>query len=399
MNKRAYAIIVAGFFTVSIAYAIRYAYGMLLPEMLPDLGISKTQAGAIFAIYFVVYTVFTPVLGTLTDLYNYRLLLTVFSALLAAGALMMALASSFIQTGLIFAVAGLGHAACWAPVAALVQKWVPNNKRGTAMSVVTMGVGLGVFVWGGLLPIIVAASNWRSGWLVLGLCAVVVVALNFILVRNPPDHSPPQITAAQKLMYVGTLYKTLFKDHVFWRIALAYLFIGFNVLIPFTFLPVYAREVLHLDYASATRLIGLIALFGIAGQLILGTLSDVIGRINVLIICGLIMGSGCLGMVLFHSEWGLYAVVCFYGLGYGAIWPVYAAAASDFFSRSKTGSVVGLWTVFLGVGSIAAPILGGWLIDKTGYYSSTFLTGVVSGVVSSIILVTVLKFESKQRAK
>ena len=37
MKKRTFAIIVAGFFTVSIAYAIRYGYGMLLPEMLMAL--------------------------------------------------------------------------------------------------------------------------------------------------------------------------------------------------------------------------------------------------------------------------------------------------------------------------------------------------------------------------
>jgi hypothetical protein len=36
---------IAGFFTVFIAFAVRYAYGLLLPEMIPALAISKTQAG------------------------------------------------------------------------------------------------------------------------------------------------------------------------------------------------------------------------------------------------------------------------------------------------------------------------------------------------------------------
>ncbi len=48
MSKRAVVIIFAGFLTVFIAYAVRYAYGMLLPEMLHTLSISKTQAGVVY---------------------------------------------------------------------------------------------------------------------------------------------------------------------------------------------------------------------------------------------------------------------------------------------------------------------------------------------------------------
>jgi len=58
LSKRAIAIIIAGFFTVLVAFAIRYAYGLLLPHMLPSLGISKTEAGIIFSSYFIAYTLF-----------------------------------------------------------------------------------------------------------------------------------------------------------------------------------------------------------------------------------------------------------------------------------------------------------------------------------------------------
>ena len=63
MSKRAYGVLTASFFTIFIAYAIRYGYGLLLPEMLPTLGISKTQAGIIYASYFFAYTIFSPISG------------------------------------------------------------------------------------------------------------------------------------------------------------------------------------------------------------------------------------------------------------------------------------------------------------------------------------------------
>jgi MFS family permease len=395
MTRRAYAIIIACFFTVSIAYGIRYAYGMLLPEMLPALGITKAEAGIIFAVYFVVYTLCTPVLGTLSDLFNYRLLVTLFTAVLAAGGVLMAYADGFVKACLMFSLAGLGHAACWAPVAALVFKWVPDHKRGTALSFVTMGVGLGVPLWGTLLPIIVSVADWRACWLVMGLFGFCVAVLNFALVRNPVASDRPKSSVREHARHVWRNYKSFFKNRAFWIIGIAYLLVGFNVLVPFTFLPVYARESLNLTYATSTRFIAVIALFGIVGQLTLGMLSDTMGRITVMILCSLIMGTGCLGMIFFQTAWGLYACTAFYGLGYGAVWPVYAASASDFFSKSKTGSVVGLWTVFLGIGSIASPVICGWTIDKTASYAWAFSLGLCSSGLSGLILVQMLSPKMK----
>lgn len=395
MTRRAYAIIIACFFTVSIAYGIRYAYGMLLPEMLPDLGITKTEAGIIFAVYFMVYTLCTPVLGTLSDLFNYRLIVSLFTVILAIGAFLMAYTDGLLNACLVFSVAGLGHAACWAPVAALVSKWVPDHKRGTALSFVTMGIGIGIPLWGILIPIIVSAADWRASWQVMGLFGLGVAGLNVALVRNPVTSDRPKTSLREHAGNAWSTYKTLFRNRTFWIIGTAYLLVGFNVLVPFTFLPVYARESLSLAYATSTRFVAVIALFGIAGQLTLGTLSDTVGRINVLILCSFIMGTGCLGMIFFRTEWGLYLCTAFYGLGYGAVWPVYAASASDFFSKSKTGSVVGLWTVFLGLGSIVSPVICGWTIDKTASYSWTFTLGLCSSFLSALVLMQLLSPKMK----
>ena len=385
MTKRAYAVIVAGFFTVSIAFAIRYGYGILLPEMLPDLDLTKTRAGAIFAAYFIAYTIASPILGILTDRFNYRILLTLFSGFLAVGALLMAGVSTLWQACIAFSIAGLGHAACWAPVAALVQRWVPDNRRGAALSTVNLGLGLGIPLWSLLLPVIIQWSHWKTGWIAMGLFGLGVAALNFILVRNPapvagdPLPHPPKPSLKQS-------YGAIFRDRRFWIIGTAYLFVGFNVLVPFAFLPVYATESLGLPYAQATRFVAVIALSGIGGQLTLGFFSDAIGRVQVMILCGLIMGLACLGMAQAQHQWALYASTCCYGLGYGAVWPTYGAAASDFFSKQHTGGIVGLWTLFLGAGSVVSPVVCGWTIDVSGHYQWAFGLGICSGLLSAAIL-------------
>ena len=387
MQRRAYAIVLTGVLTVLIAYSIRYGYGMLLPEMLPALGISKMQAGTIFTLYFIIYTLFSGILGILSDLYSYRAMLALFTALLGAGALMMGYVDSFIQACLAFSIAGLGHAACWAPVTGLVQKWVPDNRRGIALSFVSLGIGIGLILWGFLLPIIVARADWRAGWQALGYSAFVIALLNLVLIREPAGvdrHSKSD--ANTRLSEFWSSFRALFGSKTFWIIGIAYMLIGFNVLVPFTFISVYAREALQLPYHESTRFIAVIAFMGIVGQFSLGPLSDRLGRIKMVVCCTTLMALGCLGMAFSHRVVELYLLAGIYGVGYGAVWLLYAAAARDFFPRETIGSVVGMWTVFYGIGSIASPVICGWTIDITAGYTWAFILGFLSGMLSNVAL-------------
>ena len=389
MTKRGYAVIVAGFLTVAIAFSIRYGYGLLLPEMLGDLGISKAQAGGIYASYFLMYTISTPILGALTDRFNYRLILPLFTALLGCGAGLMAVANTLWVACLFFAVAGVGHAACWAPVAALVQKWVPDHRRGTALSVVTMGLGVGMPVWTVVMPVLVKASDWRAGWLGLGGFCLVVAVLTFVLVRNPETDAVDgdRLQASKPTFWES--YRSIVKDRAFWFIGIGYFFVGALVIIPYGFVSVFAREALGLPYAVATRFVAVIALSGIVGQLTLGPMSDTIGRVRVMMICALIMGVACLGLALSTQSWMVYLSCGIFGCGYGAVWAAYAASASDFFPKEYTGGVVGLWTLMLGVGSVISPVVSGWTIDVSGGYVWAFVLGLVFGLLSTLVLLGV----------
>lgn len=394
MNIRGYGVCIAAFFTVSIVYAVRYGYGMLLPGMLVSLEITKTEAGVIYASYFIAYTVFSPILGTLSDRFDSRLLLTFFSALLSAGAFLMAYATTVAEAAVIFALAGVGHAACWAPLVSLVQQWVDDRHRGTALAVVTMGSSVGIAAWSLLLPTIVERSNWQAGWIQLGIFGFFVAGLNYLLIRNPKGSGGVLSTSSRSKItkrsagvpgcqFKGSLH--------LWLIGCSYLLIGFTVLVPFTFLSVYAAEELHLSYATATRFFTIIAVAGIVGKLSLGVLSDRWGRIRVMMMCGCLLGAGCWGVANLAD---LRLKICFVvmiGIGFGAVWPVYAAAAMDFFPKSAAGSVLGLWTFFLGLGSIVSPIICGWSIDFSGSYSWAFNLGFVAAMISAALLLPLLR--------
>ncbi len=389
MNKKIVLIVISGFLTVSIAYAIRYAFGMLLPEMLHPLQLNKTQAGGVLSAYFIIYTIFSPILGMLSDHYSYRGILTTFTAILGLGALAMSWATGFVSAVFFYSLCAFGHAACWAPVMVLVQKWVPERQRGTLTSIVAMGVGTGIFIWGILLPPITNKFGWRSGWMALGIVGLAIALLNLFFIRNPqknPDTIHVERVPEKTLL---AAYRAIFSQTTFWLVALAYLFVGMNVIAQFAFLPIYTREFLGVDLAISTRFISIIALSGIIGQILLGPASDKFGRIKLMIVCGIMMGSGCLGYIWFHRIWQLNLITLFYGIGYGAVWPLYAAAASDLFPRKHVGGIIGLWTLFMGIGSIISPAVCGRIIDTTGSYTGVFLFTASAGLCSALFLLCI----------
>ena len=387
MNRRL-AVLVACFWTIFTSYAVRYGYGILLPEMLSPLAISKTEAGVIYASFFIAYTILSPILGLLGDRYNVHLLLTLFVAIFGAGTFLMAYSTSILQASLFFTLAGIGSAVCWAPTMALAQRWTSSKHRGKTLAFIDVGSACGIVGTSTIIPLIVTAYDWRSGWISLGALAFAVAFLNLLTVQNYPEEQPEfhEISPRKQTTDpVSVIYMSLLRDVRFWLIGLAYLLTGFSIIIPFTFLSTYAVEELSFAYEASTRLITAIGVGAIIGKITLGPLSDKIGRIKVMMICALLISGGSLGMA-YGQGIGLVILTVVFSFGYGAAWSMYAASASDYFSKKSSGSIIGLWTVFLGVGSIISPVIAGWIADNTGTLSWSFVLAAAGGVVSLLLL-------------
>jgi MFS transporter, OFA family, oxalate/formate antiporter len=392
MNKNTLAVLIACFLTVLIAYSVRYSYGTLLPEMLTSLSITKAQAGVIYASYFIAYSILSPIFGLLSDRINMRVLISVFVAVMGVGTFLMQFPTSVVQASIFFTIAGIGCAACWAPVMALAQRWISDKHRGLNLAIIDAGSSLGVMMSGAFIPVVVAGFDWQMGWRILGIAAIVLGAVDLILIRNRPASEPKKAPVKYKGQgkLGGMTYRQVLRDRRFWLIGLAYLLTGFVVIIPFTFISTYAVQELSFPYGSATLLITIIGAGGLLGKLTLGPLSDKIGRLRILILCAIILALGSLGIA--YSRGIALMVICgLFGIGYGACWALYAACASDFFSKQSAGGIIGLWTFFLGVGSIMAPIIAGWTADTTGTLMWAFVMAAVAGIGSLLLLLPVLR--------
>ena len=385
MNKR--LVLAACFITVFVAYAVRYGYGILLPEMLKSLDITKTDAGIIYSAFLFAYTVASPVCGFISDRYGSRWLLSLFVALLGIGAFFMSRVTTILQATLFFGLAGIGAAACWAPVIALAQKWTSHEHRGKTLSYIDIGSAFSIIAMAALVPFIIRNLDWRAGWMILGALGIAVGIFNFFVVKNPPDELPekPNKKPASSKP-AGVPLSALFKSSKFWLFGLGYLFTGFAIQVPFTFLNTYAVQEQSFSYDTAATLFTVLGIGAIISKLIIGPVSDKTGRLKMIFLCGILICLGCLVMA-YRNTVTLYMAAFIFALGYGAVWAMYAAVASDYFHKESSGTIIGIWTLFLGVGLVLAPIMSGWLADATGTLTWSFGLGAVGGLMSVVLLI------------
>ena len=390
-------VFIACFLTVFVAYAVRYGYGILLPDMLDSLGISKTDAGVIFSSFLIAYTIGSPVCGYISDRYGSRWLISGFVVLMGAGAFLMSLATSIGQASLFFALAGLGAAACWAPVVALAQKWATQKRRGMTIALIDTGSALSIIGMAVLVPFIIDRYDWQTGWVILGIVTMAVGIVNFLVIKNPPGNLLYNPDQKSKLpQSPGTPLSVFFRSPKFWFFALGYLFVGIVVTVPFTFLSTYAVEELNYSYNMAANVMTVLGIGAIASKLTFGPLSDKTGRLKMMLLCSFFMGLGVLGMSL-HYLAALFISAFIFSLGYGAVWAMYAAAASDYFEKASSGTIIGIWTVFLGIGLALAPIISGWMADAFNTLTWSFVLGGVGGILSALLLIPLWKTDSQTR--
>lgn len=373
-----------------VSYSIRLGYGVALPEMIRDLGLTRTGAGSIYNAYLIAYLAGSPVAGYLGDRLGARRLMGVCALLLGLGVALLGRSTGLASAAAAFALAGLGATGMWAPLVAVVQRWFAPQRRGLTLGILSTGYGLGMAGVGVGFPLVAADLGWRWGWYLLGGAALALALVNGLaLVSRPEDAGrrpwgeglplPGTAPAAEAAAGLGAV----FRDPNFWLIGGAYAAVSFALYGFTTFMVDFARHGLGLPLAAAGRLATVHGSFQVAGVLTLLPLSDRLGRrATILIANGLI--AACLAAVagFGHDARTLTALVAVLAMFYGATFPVYSACAGDYFPRSLMGTVVGAWAPFFGVGAMATHWVTGLLRDATGGYTAAFALHAAAAALS-----------------
>jgi sugar phosphate permease len=394
----AWIILAVCFVNLFINYGIRLGYGVILPEMIRTMGITRKEGGEIFNAYFYAYILFSPFVGYITDRLGARVVIPVFGVILGVGTFMMGLSNGFWQAAFTFCFVGIGAAAMWTPIITLVQRWFAVNRRGMALGILSAGFGLGFATMGRLYPAIVAHWNWRYCWYILGIAALVMIVVNVILLRSKPEDtgrlpwgtrtddpvaSAPAAPAGKQRSCYGEILST----KRFWMIAASYFAIGATLYMITTFMVDYARYQLGFAYDRASFLATMHGFGQVAGVLTIPAISDRVGRKRTILASNIFIALTIIWIVLSGANAAmLYAGVFLFGIFYGATFPLYGACGGDYFRKEIIGTVIGAFTPFYAFGAIGAHWFGGYIRDVTGSFSIPFIVAIGLAATSALMM-------------
>jgi sugar phosphate permease len=354
--------------------------------MIKDLQMTKTQAGMIKGVFSLTYLLFSPLMGWLTDRMGGRKVISFFCLFLGGGTFLMGKANGFTSAAFFYCLIGIGAAAGWVPITALIQNWFGARKRGLVLGILSVSSGIGFGLMGLILPVIVLKYHWRAGWSILGLFGFSLVLMNGFLLRDKPEKmgflpwgesdKSNQTTKGMNPAVRGVDYFGILRKPPFWIIGISYLTVSYGIYAIVDFIVTYGTMELKIPYRVASLLITVISFTGVFGGILLMGLSDYIGRQKSLVITQVLIAMTILFVIVGRNHiFSLMLAIGCFGFLFGAIWPMYAACARDYFSKEVTGTVFGLLTIFYGVGTMVSPALTGYLADVTGTFRWPFGLG------------------------
>jgi len=382
----AWVIVLTGILAFTLAHGFgKMSYTVILPFMKEGLSLTYTQSGLIATGNFIGYLVTSFVGGFLASRFGARNVIFSFLLLTGAGLFLTGLSDSFSFAFMARLISGFGNGGVPVPMITLPAIWFSTRKRGLAMGMVNMGVGLGLSLAGLLLPCCISyygPEGWRYAWYLMGATVLVCSFVCYALLRDHPrekgltmygkDGDEEKASVPQK-MTLGSALRRVVSEVEIWKLSCVYLAFGFSYMIYLTFFVAYLTKELGMDTAEAGRIFALLGVLSIFCGLPWGSLSDRIGRRYASTFAYLTLAVSFLLFASYRQPFGVCLSAVIFGLTAFAIPVIVAAAVGDAVGGQLASAGFGFATLFFGIGQAFAPFVGGWIKDTTGTFTSAFV--------------------------
>ena len=168
-------------------YMDRMILGILLQPIKADLGASDTMMGLLTGLMFAVFyaTMGMPI-AYWADRGSRKTIITLALTIWSGMTVVCGLAANFWQLAAARMFVGVGEAGGSPPSHSIISDLFEMNKRSTALAIFALGVPLGLLFGFPIAGRINEAWGWRMAFISLGAPGLLLAALAFFTLREPP---------------------------------------------------------------------------------------------------------------------------------------------------------------------------------------------------------------------
>ncbi|MBW2086901.1 MAG: MFS transporter, partial [Deltaproteobacteria bacterium] len=404
----------------------RFSCTRFFPSLIEDLEWTRARLAFGFTVSGWVSAITALMAGPVVDRYGPRLVMTLGGFLTLVGLVLTSRMSNvkefYIYFGIILAVGGgLAHGV---PAASTVRKWF-SRRAGLAVSISSVGGGMGLGAIALVAPWLIKVLGWRGSWFYLGLVlGAGIMLISFLVIRKDPESmgllpdgvqkpsndpaAGPAAPVASVLEWEDWTVREAFRTRSYWCLVAGHAIISIPLMGALTHMAIWGVDIIHALGIPVEAGMGKIqfsifasAMAAVIGAFLGGALSDRVGRKPVFTASFILYGASMIyGAVITQAVPSLAGVIIFnisagffYGLGM-SLWTVYVG---DIFGRAALGTLYGLLFFIGGVVGGSGAVLYGFMRDLTGSYVLAFTLGAVCSL-ATLILTLLTGMEKKRTA-
>lgn len=382
--KKPWIVILCAAFIVTLAMGVRQSFGLFLPQMSVDIGISRSDFGLAMALQNLLFGLVQPFVGALADKHGAGRVVLGGALLYALGLIGAAFATDAIGLHISFGLLiGMAQSATtFVVVLGAVGRVVSPEKRSSAFGIVTAGGSLGQFLVVPLASMLLRDIGYHETlWIMAGLVAL--CGLLAIGVAGRTDGGSDLMVEVEQSAREALREAAVHRG--FWLLNAGFFVCGFHIAFIATHLPAYLDDK-GLGIEIGAQVLALVGLFNILGSYVFGRAGDVLRQKYVL--SGLYVArSAVIALFLFLPLTHASALVFAGAMGF--LWlgtvPLTSGIVGRVFGIRYLSMLYGIVFLSHQVGSFFGAYTAGLIFDATGSYNIAWGFSIALGLFAGLV--------------
>jgi MFS family permease len=388
--------VAAGFICLWINAGVGfYSLPVFFVELTTAFGWGRGVTATGISIATLLSGIASPLVGLLISRYGPR-------KVIIAGALIMSTAFvlfSRMQTLWQYYCICVLLAAGWAfsgtiPTSYSVSDWF-EKKRGRAMGVMMVGVGLGGLTFAPLTRRLIDWFDWQTAFLAYGvfISLVLIPVVGRIFRQRPAEHgvlADGEVSAdastgqsqAGSIAGVPWTFRDAVRTRTFWAISVVFILVTFGQTAILIHQVAFFQDI-GISPEEATGALAFCALLGTVGKLFFGAMADRYPARFAMVLC---FGLQAIGTVLLLSTPALgspFWFVIVWGFAMGGVIALEPLIVAECFGLHAYGVILGTVYVFITIGAAMGPPFAGFVFDMNQSYLLALVVFAVTYVLAA----------------
>jgi OFA family oxalate/formate antiporter-like MFS transporter len=373
-------LIVLGTIIVQMGLGTIYTWSLFNQPLVDRFGWQLNSVAITFSITSFALAISTLFAGKLQDRWGIRRLIATAGIVLGAGLIISSQVSTlwmlYIMAGV---VVGFADGTAYITSLSNMIKWFPEKKG------LISGVSVGAYGTGSLLFKYINGSLIQNvgvshAFLFWGIIVMIMVVGGSFLVREAKVTS--QAKSVQGTQVKDYTVKEMLKTKEAYLLFVMFFTACMSGLYLIGIVKDIGVRLAGLDVASAANAVALVAIFNTVGRIILGALSDKVGRLKV--VAGALLVTAAAVSVLSFAKLNygtFFACVAGIAFCFGGNITIFPAIVADFFGLKNQSKNYGIVYQGFGIGALS----GSFIAAALGGFVPTFTFIAVLSVISVVI--------------